>query len=436
MTAGWLYVNNELRKMIEAARVFDGLPLRQAPDWLDLRRGERLLWLGSDGDVVETRGWKGLTEPSYADLTTRDLLGPFDRRAPSRLEVMGTGPIVVTDQRVVVATRPLQEWTYSSVDRLAQLPNVPCTLLGNSGSTRVSGLLLDPANAPYFRFSLALALADQAGRRGGLVALLERHLASHQLTRPARPVAVEPKDVPNLGWWLLGLLATVFAGPRGATSRRRLVHLGATVAVLFGVAALVVPRAVGGPDEQSLASLPNPGTNVTTRPPSTTPTRPPSPTPTTAERPVTRTEAIPFETRTVRDPALEQGKQKVRTAGVPGVRQLTYQVTYASGRETARRLVRNEVLREPVTQVVAIGSREPPPAPKPRKPACDPNYGGACVPIASDVDCAGSREDGPAYVEGPVYVIGRDIYRLDRNRDGVGCDPSKRRRVSLSRSAG
>lgn len=53
---------------------------------------------------------------------------------------------------------------------------------------------------------------------------------------------------------------------------------------------------------------------------------------------------------------------------------------------------------------------------------CDPNYAGACVPIASDVDCAGGSGNGPAYVQGPVRVIGRDIYGLDRDGDGIGCE--------------
>jgi hypothetical protein len=52
---------------------------------------------------------------------------------------------------------------------------------------------------------------------------------------------------------------------------------------------------------------------------------------------------------------------------------------------------------------------------------CDPNYSG-CVPIASDVDCAGGSGNGPAYVKGPVKVIGKDIYRLDRDGDGIGCE--------------
>ncbi len=53
---------------------------------------------------------------------------------------------------------------------------------------------------------------------------------------------------------------------------------------------------------------------------------------------------------------------------------------------------------------------------------CDPNYAGACVPIASDVDCMGGSGNGPEYVQGPVRVIGRDIYGLDRDKDGIGCE--------------
>ena len=57
--------------------------------------------------------------------------------------------------------------------------------------------------------------------------------------------------------------------------------------------------------------------------------------------------------------------------------------------------------------------------------SCDPNYSGKCVPIASDVDCAGGNGNGPAYVQGPVRVIGVDIYKLDRDGDGIACDKNK-----------
>ncbi|SEQ30582.1 hypothetical protein [Lentzea albida] len=63
---------------------------------------------------------------------------------------------------------------------------------------------------------------------------------------------------------------------------------------------------------------------------------------------------------------------------------------------------------------------QPQPAPKPQ-PQCDPNYSG-CVPIASDVDCAGGSGNGPAYVAGPVRVIGTDIYGLDSDKDGTACE--------------
>lgn len=52
---------------------------------------------------------------------------------------------------------------------------------------------------------------------------------------------------------------------------------------------------------------------------------------------------------------------------------------------------------------------------------CDENYGG-CVPVASDVDCAGGSGDGPAYTDGPVRVRGYDPYGLDADGDGYGCD--------------
>lgn len=62
------------------------------------------------------------------------------------------------------------------------------------------------------------------------------------------------------------------------------------------------------------------------------------------------------------------------------------------------------------------------PVPQQQGSDCDSNYSGACVPIASDVDCAGGSGNGPEYVTGPVYVVGDDIYELDRDGDGVACE--------------
>lgn len=88
----------------------------------------------------------------------------------------------------------------------------------------------------------------------------------------------------------------------------------------------------------------------------------------------------------------------------------------------------------PPTRVKAAATTPPKPAALPRTrpvpqtpeaaPAsrCDSNYTGACVPIASDVDCAGGNGNGPAYVRGPVQVVGTDHYRLDSDGDGIGCE--------------
>jgi len=52
---------------------------------------------------------------------------------------------------------------------------------------------------------------------------------------------------------------------------------------------------------------------------------------------------------------------------------------------------------------------------------CDPNYE-PCVPVAADVDCPGGGGNGPAFASGPVTVVGRDVYDLDHDGDGMGCD--------------
>lgn len=62
------------------------------------------------------------------------------------------------------------------------------------------------------------------------------------------------------------------------------------------------------------------------------------------------------------------------------------------------------------------------PAPVAAAPSCDPNYSGQCVPVTSDVDCAGGSGDGPAYLAGTVTVVGSDHYGLDRDHDGIGCN--------------
>ena len=167
--------------------------------------------------------------------------------------------------------------------------------------------------------------------------------------------------------------------------------------------------------------------------PETTPTPTPTPTSTatsTAPKPVTTTKTavttkktvvefrtIPFKKKTVTDSSMPKGERTIRTTGVNGTRKLTYQLTYVNGVQTDKDLLRDQVSKEPRSQVTAVGTK----VEQPESSGCDPNYSG-CVPIASDVDCSGGSGNGPEYVAGPVRVIGSDIYRLDADHDGLGCE--------------
>ncbi|WP_459545625.1 hypothetical protein [Nocardia sp. X0981] len=66
-----------------------------------------------------------------------------------------------------------------------------------------------------------------------------------------------------------------------------------------------------------------------------------------------------------------------------------------------------------------IGAAQPATA----QPAgCHASYD-PCVPVTSDVDCAGGSGNGPEYT-GRVRVIGPDEYGLDRDGNGIGCESS------------
>jgi hypothetical protein len=176
------------------------------------------------------------------------------------------------------------------------------------------------------------------------------------------------------------------------------------------------PTEIAAPSQQDQPAAatddvaPPPGPATVAPEPSATPT----PTASVQTKTITETEKIGFKTRKVNDPNLAKGKTSVRTKGVPGARTLTYEVTLTDGVETDRRLVSNKVTKQPVTQVIAVGTKA--------ASKCHASYTGGCVPIASDVDCAGGSGNGPAYVSGPIKVVGPDVYDLDRDNDGWACE--------------
>jgi len=197
----------------------------------------------------------------------------------------------------------------------------------------------------------------------------------------------------------------------------------------LGVAVLVI--AAGGCGAEGTKEIAEPAAIassqvvVTPTPKSVaTPTPAATPKPTTSTPKVVTTtktvvefRVIAFKKKTVTDSSMAEGEKVVRTTGVNGTRRLTYQVTFVNGVQTAKELVKQEVAKQSRTQVTAIGTK----VEEEESSGCDPNYSG-CVPIASDVDCSGGSGNGPAYVQGPVTVVGSDIYGLDSDSDGVGCE--------------
>lgn len=131
-------------------------------------------------------------------------------------------------------------------------------------------------------------------------------------------------------------------------------------------------------------------------------------------------ESIPYSRDTTRSSALDKGEAVVDQEGQPGVRVRVLRLTLKNGVEVGRDLVNTYVKRQPVAQVKLVGTRVTPKADP--APNCDPNYAGACVPVASDVDCAGGSGDGPEYVQGPVRIVGDDVYDLNRDDDNIACD--------------
>ncbi|GAA0586295.1 G5 domain-containing protein [Actinomadura livida] len=191
--------------------------------------------------------------------------------------------------------------------------------------------------------------------------------------------------------------------------------MGRIIPVIAAISALL---AIGGCTEP--AEPPATGSNAAAgATPSTaseraTTSAAPTPSQSVEQRTVTTTRKIPYKTTRVEDATLAKGRTKVKRRGVTGVKTLTYEVTYTNGKATDRKLLREVVTRKPRARIIAVGTKQ--------ARQCDPNYSGACVPIASDVDCAGGSGNGPAYVQGPVRVVGSDIYDLDRDGDGIACD--------------
>ena len=134
------------------------------------------------------------------------------------------------------------------------------------------------------------------------------------------------------------------------------------------------------------------------------------------------TEPVPFEIVNQADPTLAKGQTKVLTAGQNGERTILTEVSIVDGQEV-RRVVESKVTKEPVSQVLAIGTKEdaqptPQPSPSPVVTAKGTQEEGHVgeAPIQAEapaytgvVEAKGTQEEGhvgeaPIQPENPAYT--------------------------------
>ena len=134
------------------------------------------------------------------------------------------------------------------------------------------------------------------------------------------------------------------------------------------------------------------------------------------------TEPMPFEIVNQADPTLAKGQTKVLTAGQNGERTILTEVSVVDGQEV-RRVVESKVTKEPVSQILAVGTKEdaqptPQPSPSPVVTAKGTQEEGHVgeAPVQPEnpdftgvVEAKGTQEEGhvgeaPVQPENPAYT--------------------------------
>ncbi len=83
----------------------------------------------------------------------------------------------------------------------------------------------------------------------------------------------------------------------------------------------------------------------------------------------TKTAAIGHETKKVKTDDLYTDESRTKVAGVDGERTTTYKVRYEDGKEVSRKKASEEITKQPVTEVVEVGTKKRPTPPKPKTPS-------------------------------------------------------------------
>ena len=81
-------------------------------------------------------------------------------------------------------------------------------------------------------------------------------------------------------------------------------------------------------------------------------------TPKVEHQEITTTEEIPYASRTETNADLAEGTRNVKQAGVKGIKIITWDITLTDGKETARTKKSEKVTKEPVEEIIEVGTKK------------------------------------------------------------------------------
>jgi hypothetical protein len=353
--AGWQRQDVAARRLVDAARNARPDPPGAGPGSLRLSRAEAVYWTGT-GALIEPAYEPALRPPDHPDID----FGPAPGAAATGMGVSArqtdTGAVTVTSKRVVFVGRSRREWAFGKLTGVAHTASGQ-TLMRVGNRVRVSGLVFAPDVVPGFRFHLAVARADAAGDRAGLIARLEAEVDRHQALRPPPPAPAAAESAPVSAWFGPGVLTTI----------------AASAVLLVGLCC--VGTVMSADNNEASLSTPDAGVPASTG----APAGPPAP-PARPSRAAPSPEATPAE-----DGAEAEAAVAAAADGDAGA-----------------------AADAPAGDCAAYADSD-----------------GWCVDGIGDYDCAGGSGNGPNYAPEGVRVVepGRDPFGLDRDEDGIGCDP-------------
>jgi excalibur calcium-binding domain-containing protein len=190
--AAWQRQDAEYRRLLGIAVAFQPDSNRHELAWLEPKRGEVVYWIAGGVGMLETPYPLALRSPDYREIAGSGATAV----APAMSGVpIDNGQVAVTSHRIVFFGHKRREWAYSKLAGIVHSAGGR-TWMSVSNRKKVSGVALPSGAVADFRLFLALAMADAAGERAGLVAHLEEQVGRYRQALPPAPAPAVADQAP------------------------------------------------------------------------------------------------------------------------------------------------------------------------------------------------------------------------------------------------